>query len=72
MVIVLLLAVAAGADDQRALKMHFRPPSTGPTPKQAPRPQHHHLDGPLRMVELGAYCHDCDETTPIIWPPGPR
>lgn len=26
---------------------------------------------PLRMVELGTYCHDCDETTPVIWPPGP-
>ena len=25
---------------------------------------------PLRMHELGAYCEDCGETPPVVWPPG--
>ena len=24
---------------------------------------------PIRMEPLGVYCADCDETTPIMWPP---
>eukprot|EP00035_Acanthoeca_spectabilis_P029041 m.473029 g.473029 ORF g.473029 m.473029 type:complete len:274 (-) comp33659_c0_seq1:710-1531(-) len=26
---------------------------------------------PIRMEALGVYCEGCDETTPVLWPPGP-
>ena len=46
--------------------------SSLPVPKPALRTDDDDMAAlkPLLMEELGAYCEDCAETTPILWPPG--